>query len=220
MSKRGKVPYRIETTGPAISIVVDDFGFFNNRLVKEFLDLKIPEASDGQSLADAIKDLAPTFSAFVISFLIVGMYWVWHRGVFAAVRYTNYQVVWLNLLFLLPVSMVPFAASTLGSHPDDAAALYLYGTILIVVTLLRSGLNSYLHRHPWMLWQTPSKRARRLSTIAAVAPILVYSVAMLVAAPAPQLSALLYLAMPMIYAGAVLFLRSDADTSSAAQNIS
>jgi polysaccharide deacetylase 2 family uncharacterized protein YibQ len=42
MSKRGKTPYRIETTGPAISIVVDDFGFFNNRLVKEFLELEVP----------------------------------------------------------------------------------------------------------------------------------------------------------------------------------
>ncbi|MBU8922363.1 MAG: divergent polysaccharide deacetylase family protein [Bacteroidales bacterium] len=42
MSKRGKVPYRIETTGPAISIVVDDFGFFNNRLVREFIELDVP----------------------------------------------------------------------------------------------------------------------------------------------------------------------------------
>ncbi|MCK4537477.1 MAG: divergent polysaccharide deacetylase family protein [Candidatus Krumholzibacteria bacterium] len=42
MSKRGKVPYRIEKTGPAVSIVVDDFGFFNNKLVKEFLELDVP----------------------------------------------------------------------------------------------------------------------------------------------------------------------------------
>jgi uncharacterized membrane protein len=184
------------------------------------LDLEIPGAGEGQSVADGLRDLVPTFGAFVISFLIVGMYWVWHRGIFAQVRYTNYQVLWLNLLFLLPVSMIPFAASTLGSHPDDATALHLYGAILIAVTLFRSVLNSYLHRHTWLLWQVPSKRSRRLSTIAAVAPILVYSVAMLIAAPAPDLSKLLFFAMPLIYAAAVVFLKSDPRTSSAAQDIS
>ncbi|HSG29236.1 MAG TPA: divergent polysaccharide deacetylase family protein [Candidatus Krumholzibacterium sp.] len=42
LSKRGTTPYRREETGPAISIVVDDFGFFNNKLVRDFLSLDIP----------------------------------------------------------------------------------------------------------------------------------------------------------------------------------
>ena len=30
------------TTGPAITVIVDDFGYFNNRLVREFLALEVP----------------------------------------------------------------------------------------------------------------------------------------------------------------------------------
>ena len=30
------------TTGPAIAVIVDDFGYFNNRLVREFLALEVP----------------------------------------------------------------------------------------------------------------------------------------------------------------------------------
>ena len=37
------------------------------------LDLEIPGAGEGQSVAEGLRELAPTFSAFVISFLIVGM---------------------------------------------------------------------------------------------------------------------------------------------------
>ena len=184
------------------------------------LDLEIPGATEGQPVVDSLRELGPTFSAFVMSFLLVSMYWVWHRGVFAQVRYVNYRFVWLNLLFLLPVSMIPFAASTLGSHPQDATAIQLYGVVLVAVTLLRSFLNWYLHRHTWMLWQVPSNKARRLSTTAAAAPLIAYTVAILVAAPAPVLSTLLYLAVPMIYAGVVIFLKSDARTSAAAQDIS
>jgi uncharacterized membrane protein len=184
------------------------------------LDLEIPSTSDGQSVADSVKDLAPTFSAFVISFLLLGMYWVWHRGTFAQVKYADYRLVWLNLLFLLPMSMIPFGASTLGSHPRDATALQLYGAILVAVTLLRSLLVWYLHGHTGLLWQVPSKKARRLSTAAAAAPLVVYTLAILIAAPAPVISTLLYLAVPMIYTAVVLFLKSDARTANAAQDIS
>jgi uncharacterized membrane protein len=184
------------------------------------LDLEIPGASEGKPLSEGLADLLPIFTTFVISFLLVGMYWVWHRGFFAQVRYADYRLAWLNLLFLLPLSAVPFAASTLGSHPDDATALQLYGAILVAVTVMRSVLNWYLHRHPWMLWQVPSTKARRLSAIAAAAPLVVYILAMAVATPAPVLSTFLYLAVPLIYAAVVLFLKSDARTSSAAQDIS
>ena len=40
----------------------------------------------------------------MISFLITGMYWVWHRDLFTQVRHVNRDVVWLNLLFLLPAA--------------------------------------------------------------------------------------------------------------------
>jgi hypothetical protein len=71
-----------------------------------------------------------------------------------------------------------------------------------------------------LLWQVPSKKARRMSTAAAAAPLILYTLAILIAAPAPVLSTLLYLAVPMIYTAVVLFLKSDARTASAAQDIS
>jgi uncharacterized membrane protein len=184
------------------------------------LDLEIPGASDTKSLADGIRDLRPTFFAFVISFLLLGMYWVWHRGAFAQVRYADYRLAWLNLLFLLPLSLIPFAASTLGSHPEDATALRLYGAILVVVTLMRVLLNWYLYHHAWLLWQVPTKETRRMSAIAATSPLVVYTLAILVASVAPGLSTLLFFAVPLIYADVVFFLKSDARTSSAAQDIS
>jgi hypothetical protein len=85
--------------------------------------------------------------------------------------------------------------------------------------LFRTVVDSYLHRHPGLLWQTPSKQARRLSAAAAAAPLVVYVAAMLVADWLPWLSLLLYFSMPLLYFGFVAFLRADPRTKSAAEDL-
>jgi uncharacterized membrane protein len=184
------------------------------------LELQVPDLGSGEPLAEALEDIRPTFIAFIISFLLVGMYWTWHRGTFSQVRFIDLNVVWLNLLYLLPVAMIPFAASTLGEHETDPAALRLYGVVLITATLFRVVLDFYLRRHPGLLWQTSSKQARRLATAAAAAPLIVYAVAMLIADWVPWLSLLLFLSMPLLYFGFVALLKADPRTRVAAEDLS
>lgn len=184
------------------------------------LDLRVPDLGSGLSLRQALTDIWPTFVSFVISFLLVGMYWDWHRGTLAQVRYIDRNTVWLNLLFLLPVSMIPFAASVLGEYSDQATALHLYGAVLITATLLRVALAVYLRGHPGLRWEVTSVQGRRLSTLAAAAPLLVYVTAMLVAAALPWLSLALYLAVPALYLGLIAFLKTDPRTRVAADDLS
>ena len=110
------------------------------------LELQAPDLSSGSSLRDSLAEMRPSVTAFVISFLLVGMYWVGHRATFSQVRYVDHNLIWLNLLFLLPVSIVPFAASLLGEYQDDPTALHVYGAVLIAVALMRLVLDSYVHR--------------------------------------------------------------------------
>jgi len=184
------------------------------------LELEVPDLGAGQSLREALSDIRPTFVAFIISFLLVGMYWVWHRSAFAQVRYVDLNTVWLNLLFLLPVAMIPFGASMLGEYEGDATALHVYGVVLIAATLFRTVLELYLHTHPGLLWQTPDKQAQRLGTVTAAAPIVVYGIAMLIADWVPTLSLLLYLALPLLYLGLVAVFKTDPRTRVAAEDLS
>ena len=183
------------------------------------LELKVPDLGAGKSLREALTDVRPTFVAFIISFLLVGMYWVWHRSAFAQVRYVDLNTVWLNLLFLLSVAMIPFGAAMLGEYEGDVTALHFYGLVLITATLLRTVLELYLHRHPGLLWQTRDKQAKRLRNVTAAAPILVYGIAMLIANWAPTLSLLLYLALPMLYLGLVALFKTDPRTRVAAKDL-
>lgn len=167
-----------------------------------------------------MSEIRPTFVAFIISFLLVGMYWTWHRSTFAQVRHIDHNSLWLNVVFLLPVAMIPFVASVLGEFPTNATALHLYGVVLIVATLLRAILDLYLRRHPGLLWQAPSKEGRRVRTVASAAPILVYGIAVLVADWLPALSLVLFFSMPLLYFGLVAFLKADPRTQVAAEDLS
>jgi uncharacterized membrane protein len=184
------------------------------------LDLKVPDLGSGQSLADSLEEMRPTFVSFVISFLIVGMYWAWHRSTFAQVRYIDTSVLWINLLYLLAVSLIPFAASVLGDYPDEAAALHLYGVVLIAATLVRILLFWYLGRHATLLWQDSTEKSRRLGFSLAAAPLVVYVVAMLVADALPTLSLVLYFAVPLLYLGLVAVLQTAPRTKAAAEDVS
>ncbi|HEY5184648.1 MAG TPA: TMEM175 family protein, partial [Actinomycetes bacterium] len=108
----------------------------------------VPPHLSQESFPALVEELRPTFVAWVASFLITGMYWVGHRDVFARVRFVNRDLVWLNLLFLLPASLIPFAASVLGQYPDESFALRIYGVVMIAASLMSLALYGYVIRHP------------------------------------------------------------------------
>ena len=182
------------------------------------LEINVPAELPDQSLREAIDETGPELLAWVISFFIVGMYWVWHRDLFNQVRFVNRDVVWLNLLFMMPAALIPFAASVLGEYHDEPIALHLYGAVLIVTSLLRWLLYGYLMRRPSLLWEPPGTKTRRIGGLLAGAPIVVYLIAMLVASAAPLLSLLLYLGVPLLYFLLIALLRRSPATRDEATN--
>ena len=122
------------------------------------LELKVPPHLSQESFPALVEELRPTFVAWVASFLITGMYWVGHRDVFARVRFVNRDLVWLNLLFLLPASLIPFAASVLGQYPDESFALHIYGVVMIAASLMSLALYGYVIRHPGLPWAGEGQR--------------------------------------------------------------
>ena len=176
------------------------------------LEIAVPENLSERSLLEALDDLQPTFVAWVISFLVTGMFWVVHRDLFARVRVVNRDLVWLNLLFLLPVSLIPFAASVLGRYPDEPVAMHLYGVVLIAASLMRFVLYWYVARRPVLLWpDLPTGRAG-LGLAITAAPIGVYLLAMVVADASTTLSAVLYFSVPVLYFVLVTVLREHPGT--------
>ena len=186
---------------PARVIALSD-GVFAIVLTILVLDLEVPELEPVQSLGSPLLGLGPTFVAYVISFFMTGMYWVWHRDLFAGVRPVDRAVVWLNLLFLLP------------------AALHAYGVLFITLAVFRWLFMGYLVHRPELLWEAPSRRSRRLGHALTAGLVVLYGVAFLAANHVPWMSLTIFASVPVLYFLAVTLLRRRAGTRQAAEDFS
>jgi uncharacterized membrane protein len=211
---------RSERYGDPSRLIAFTDGVFAIVITILVLEIRVPDDLPARSLGDAIDDVGPTFTAWIISFFITGMHWLWHRDLFNQVRTVNRDVIWLNLVYMLPVCLVPFASSVLGEYHDEAIALHLYGSVLIAASLFRVILYAYLMHRPELLWEPPSRQRRRFGMLLALASVAVYVIAIVVATALPTVSLLIYLAVPLLYFVLVTALRDRPATSRAADDYS
>ena len=95
------------------------------------LELKAPH--DGSF--GALRDSAPTFLSYVLSFVYVAIYWNNHHHFFHLVPRVNGALLWANLHLLFWLSLVPFTTSWLGEHPSAAAPTAVYGISLLMAAV-------------------------------------------------------------------------------------
>jgi uncharacterized membrane protein len=140
------------THDPARVLALSD-GVFAVVITLLVLEIHVPELTQGHALAEALAEVRPSFNAFVVTFILTGMYWLGHRDLFALIRRTNRGLVWLNILYLLPICLLPFGASLLGPYGREPTALHIYGLVLVAIAVMRVMIWWYATSRPYLLWQ-------------------------------------------------------------------
>ena len=163
------------------------------------LEIHVPELSEGQSLKEAMEEVRPSFFAFFISFVVVAISWAGHRDLFVLIRRTDRLLVWLNVLYLLPLSIIPFGASMLARYENDAIALQMYGALLLAVAATRLGIWWYATGRPHLLYEPIDAPSRRAGVWIVVGPASAYLAAILIAEPAPVVSRVIYAVVPAAF---------------------
>jgi uncharacterized membrane protein len=192
---------------PARVLALSD-GVFAIIITLLVLEVHVPELTQGQSLNQALAEVRPSLTAFVISFVLAGMYWVGHRDLFALVRRADRGLVWLNILYLLPLCLLPFGAGLLGRYQREPVALRIYGLLLVAIAVMRVVIWLYATGRPHLLWQRPDERQRRAGLALNLLPGLAYLLAFLVARRAPGVSLLVYAGLPVLYFLSITVLRA------------
>ena len=111
------------------------------------LELKVPSLRDQQSateLAHELLDVLPKFLSWLISFVIVCKFWLNHNHVLGLARHADYTLVWLNSIFLMFQSFIPFPTALMGEYAGHPLAVSLFGLVMAVNTLLFIALHAYI----------------------------------------------------------------------------
>jgi uncharacterized membrane protein len=108
--------------------------------------IEVPDLGDSDSvrdLANALADNTASFVSFVISFLVIGRYWVAHHRFFSLLKEMDQRLVGLNLLYLLFIAFLPFPTALLGNFFENPLSIAVYAVSVAII----SGMEVVLFRH-------------------------------------------------------------------------
>jgi len=162
-------------------------GVFAIAITLLVLEIRIPDP--GEDLVVALGRQWPSFVAYVISFLSIGVMWVSHHRFFQIVRGLTTTFLYLNVLFLLPVAFVPYPTALVAQHFQEpegrTVAVLLYGLTSVVIAVMFNVLWRYAAGHG--LLSVPREQALGAVRGYAFGP-LAYALATLVVFISPLLS--------------------------------
>lgn len=125
------------------------------------IEIRVPEihAAPGESvsalLKEALSEKFAEFFGFVLSFAVIGQFWVSHHKLFGYVSSFDNGLLWLNLQVLFWIVLVPFSSALNSKHGGINAVWMWYSFNMFMIAL-----------SIFFLWKYIGNPKRNLSEIA------------------------------------------------------
>ena len=138
--------------------------------------------------------------SFVLSFVIIAMFWLNHQRLFAGVERVSTPLLWISMGWLLTIVWLP-VATALSSRMDDTDiwAKVIYIGSMILTALAAMVQRIYLMRHPEL--HDLSAETLREGLGVDISMCVLFTVALVVAALVPQIG--FYALFVMVLTGVV-----------------
>jgi uncharacterized membrane protein len=164
------------------------------------LELDVPNADlsageTGHFLMELERQLHP----YVGSFGLVAAYWVQHTVILHYAPHSDRIFIWLNILFLLPLTLLPFLTELRVDYPTDVVPAAIYGGAQILCGLLLLAIWRYATGARGF---SPSKVdpsvVRSMSIRITLGPLLCL-VGTVVSLANPHVGTLFFIMVPLLY---------------------
>ena len=86
--------------------------------------------SQTEVIQSLVEDLGPRFAIYVISFFVIGLYWISYHQIFDHIEGSHGVIVWLNLVFLFFITIIPFAVDLQVDYGFYQVIFILYALVL------------------------------------------------------------------------------------------
>ena len=111
-------------------------GVFAIAITLLIIEIGVPHVTGDETLSESLGDLWPSYGAYVLSFVMIGIYWVNHHSLFRLFVRTDHFFLMLNVFFLMAIAFLPFPTAVLGEYLNDSAQrdiavrLYAFGLLI------------------------------------------------------------------------------------------
>ena len=168
------------------------------------IEIKIPELSREEAtdshLLHKLAELIPKFVGFLVSFLLIGQYWMVHHRMFGFVINFNQRLLWLNILFLLAIALMPFST---GFYSEYAAMPVLTPVLFYTCNIAMLGIVNffmwrYLGKPRHGLTENLSPQLARYSSLRAITVPVIFIICSIVYVKSPVIAAFIPMSIPLI----------------------
>lgn len=133
-------------------------GLFAIAMTLLVVGVEVPDIPDTESvseLASALDDISGNIISFVISFLVIGRYWMAHHQFFAQLTRIDQGLIAINLVYLLFVAFLPFPTALLGNFFENPLAIAIYSVAVAAVSGMEVVMFRYAREHAMLAKPIP-----------------------------------------------------------------
>jgi uncharacterized membrane protein len=156
------------------------------------LELKTPEGHDWT----ALRSLGAKLFAYVLSFVLIGIYWNNHHHMIHMTEGVNGTILWMNLHLLFWLSLIPFGTAWVGDTSAAPVPTATYGAILLC-----AGVAYYILEAAIIRSQGPHSQLKAAvgSDAKGIASVVMYAAAIGVAFLRPWIAEAIYLGVALMW---------------------
>lgn len=101
------------------------------------LDLHVPDPAGTGSLAQHLGDQWPSYAAYVVSFLTIGIIWINHHAMLRRLVSVDHAIMVLNMVLLVAIGVLPFSTALMAqylraAYGQNLAAVVYGGSYLLM----------------------------------------------------------------------------------------
>jgi len=120
--------------------------------------IEVPDLTAGGSvseLADVLNDDIGSFVSFLISFAVIGRYWVAHHSFCSRLAAIDGGLIGINLIYLMFIAFLPFPTGLLGNYFENPLSVVVYSVAVAAVSGMEVVLFSHAQRRALFERQPP-----------------------------------------------------------------
>jgi uncharacterized membrane protein len=140
------------------------------------LELRAPENIDPDRLFDAVRHMGRPFFAFVMSFAVIGVFWMAHLSTFRKAVVFDWWTAIVNLGLLFTIALIPFCSSLVGEHGQYGQAWAVYCAVMVAASIAEVALVLVLMRDQGRLLGGLSSAERHHRLMRAASPGLIFGI--------------------------------------------